>query len=132
MILEFVDKSQIEVITILGGPANINGIIRDVLTIEISKSTTYLDKLKEIFENIDNLARLYSYEEERNENDDILMNRIEIGEGYTIVVGIEEISRKVIPFPGKIVPDTYETIYQVQLAQMTYDEWIASGYNLTE
>jgi len=128
MILEFVDGTQIDVMVILGGPANINGIIRDVLTIEVSPALESLDNLNKVFNKTDNLARLYTYEEERNENYDILLNKIEIGEGYTILLGIDKVRRKINNFPGKIAPDMYEIIYQVQLAQMTYDEWIASGY----
>ena len=128
MILEFVDNNQLEVLNIMGGPANIDGIIRDVLTIEVDPDTILIGNLKNLFSDTDNLARLYTYEEELNENGDVLINRIEIGEGYTILLGVEKVNRKVIPFPGKIVPDSYECIFQVQIAQMTYDEWTASKY----
>ena len=132
MILEFLDGTQLEVITILGGPANVDGLIRDVLTVEIESGSIPLAELRLLFENAPNLSKLYTYEEERNEDDDIFMNKIEIGEGYTIVLGIETVKRKILSFPGKIVPETFEYIFQVQLAQMTYDEWIASEYSSIE
>ena len=128
-VLEFVDKSQLDIITIFGGPANINGIVRDVLSIEIDPSVISIDELNEVFSNTDNLAHLYIYEPERNENGDISNTKIEIGEGYTILLGVEEVTRKVNPFPGKIVPETYESVYIVNIAQMTYDEWISSKYS---
>lgn len=126
MILELDNNVQIEVLTILGGPVNVDGITRDVLTIEIDPDVVPMDTLKRVFGNIDSLAHLYTYEEDEDGVD--LPEKIEIGEGYTIVLGIEEETRKVTPFPGKIVPDTYETINVVTLAQMTYDEWMASKY----
>lgn len=127
MILEFNNKSQIKVMTILGGMVNVNGVNRDVLTIEIDPKFIQMDVVKRIFEDTENLSHLFTYE---SDEDGVLADeKIEIGEGYTILLGVEEVNRKIIPFPGKIVPDTFETIYEVRLAQMTYNEWIESGYN---
>lgn len=126
-ILEFKNKSQIKVMTILGGPINIDGITRDVLTIEVDPNIIDINTLRRIFEDAENISHLYTYE---SDEDCILADtRIEIGEGYTILLGIEEITRKITPFPGKIVPDSFETIYTVTLAQMTYEEWINSDYS---
>ena len=124
MILEFADGSSINVNTIIGGPISIDGITRDLLTIEIDPSSISLDTLKDIFNNNDNLAYLYTYEDNKDSN-----TRIEIGEGYTILVDISEVTRKVDKFPGKITADEFETIYSVSIAQMTYDEWISSKYS---
>ena len=128
MILEFVDESSIDVIAIFGSPVNINGTIRDVLTIEVDPATTSQNKLREIFSNTDNLAHLYTYEDEVNENDEIITSKIEIGEGYTILLNVEKEARKVEKFPGKITPDEFTSVLVVTIAQMTYDEWISSGY----
>lgn len=121
-ILEFADGTSINVITILGGPSSIDGITRDLLTIEIDPTSISLDELNSIFNNKDILCHLYTYE--NNESND----KIEIGEGYTILVNIEEVTRKIPRIPGKILPDEFETIYSVSIAQMTYDEWISSKY----
>lgn len=128
MILEFVDESSIDVIAIFGSPVNINGTIRDVLTIEVDPATTSQNKLREIFSNTDNLAHLYTYEDEVNENDEIVTSKIEIGEGYTILLNVEKETRKVEKFPGKITPDEFTSVLVVTIAQLTYDEWISSGY----
>lgn len=126
MILEFANGSKINVMTIIGGPVNLNGITRDVLTIEVDPSVVPIDNLKRIFANTSNLAHLYTYED--SEDESVADTKIEIGEGYTILISVEEITRKVNKFPGKIVEDTYETINLVTIAQMTYEEWIASEY----
>lgn len=126
MILEFTNGNSINVMTIIGGPVNFQGIIRDVLSIEVDPNEISIEELKRIFGDTSNLAYLYTYEDE--EDGVIPYTKIEIGEGYTIVVGIEEVTRKVNQIPGKIVPDVYETINLVTLAQMTYEEWMASGY----
>ena len=128
MILEFVDGSSIDVIAIFGSPVNINGTMRDVLTIDIDPNTISQNKLREIFNNTNNLAHLYTYEDEVNENDEIVTSKIEIGEGYTILLNVEKETRKVEKFPGKITPDEFTSVLVVTIAQMTYDEWIASGY----
>lgn len=129
VILEFNDGYKLNVLNIFGGPVNIDGIIRDVLTIEIDTKTDTIDNINKIFNNSANLIHLYSYESDYNENGDITDIKIEIGEGYTILLGVEEITRKVDHFSGKILPDEYETIYSVTIAQMTYEEWILAGYN---
>lgn len=128
MTLEFVDGTKIPVIAIFGGPANVEGIVRDVLTIEIDPKTISFDVVENHFKNTNNLAHLYTYEPERNEDGNLYDVKIEIGEGYTIVLGVDKITRKVNPFPGKIVPETFETVYIVTIAQMTYDEWTSSEY----
>ena len=51
MKLEFIDKSQIEVLTIFGGPSLVNGVMRDTLRIEVDPNKVNLNDLKEIFEN---------------------------------------------------------------------------------
>lgn len=129
MILEFVNKAKLAVMNIFGGPVNVDGVIRDVLTIEIDPKNTSIDDLKNIFEDQDNIAHLYTYESDYDENGNIIDTKIEIGEGYTILLGVEEVERKVNSIPGKIVPTQFETIYTVTLAQMTYDEWINSKYS---
>lgn len=127
MILEFANKSKINVLTIIGGPVNLDGITRDVLTIEIDPEVIPIETVERIFNDTKNLSHLYTYE---SDEDGVLADeRIEIGEGYTILLGIEKINRKINPFPGKIVPDTFETVCNVTLAQMTYDEWINSEYS---
>lgn len=129
MILEFKNGDQLQVMTIFGGPVTFDGITRDVLTIEIDNKTTTVDNLKHIFSNASNMTHLYTYEDTFDENGDSINIKIEIGEGYTILLGIEEITRKVDHIPGKMLPDEYETIYIVTIAQMTYDEWVEAGYN---
>lgn len=129
MILEFKNGDQLQVMTIFGGPVTFDGITRDVLTIEIDNKTTTVDNLKHIFSNTSNMTHLYTYEDTFDENGDSINIKIEIGEGYTILLGIEEITRKVDRIPGKLLPDEYETIYIVTIAQMTYDEWVEAGYN---
>jgi len=126
MVLELANAIRIDVLTILGGPVNFEGITRDVLTIEVDPKLIPIETLEKIFGDIDSLAHIYTYEEDEDGGNP---EKIEIGEGYTIVVGIDEVTRKVTPFPGKIVPVTYETINVVTLAQMTYDEWMESKYS---
>ena len=126
MILEFVDGTQIIVNTIIGGPAIVGDNTRDVLTIEIDPNSISIANLESKFHNIKNLAHLYTYEIDEETGNNC---KLEIGEGYTMVLKVESLTRVVPPFPGKISQIEYETIYIVKLAQLTYQEWMNSEYN---
>ena len=114
-VLEFMNGSKLKVIAIFGGPVNVNGIIRDVLTIEVDPKNASLYRLEGLFSNPNNLAYLHLYESGYDK-------KIEIGEGYTMLLGIEEVTEKVNQFPGKIAKPQYRTFYTVSIAQLTYDE----------
>ena len=125
MILEFVNKFRMNVKNIFGGPINVNGIIRDVLSIEIEPDDSIsINDIKAIFNNTKNLAFLYTYELDYIENGDLVNKKLQIGEGYTILLGVEEVTRKLNNFPGTIAPERFETLYIVNIAQLTYDEWM--------
>lgn len=128
-LLEFMNGSRIEVNVIFGGPVNVNGIIRDVLSIEINPKSISLTDLQTLFDNPNNLAHLYTYELECDDNDIQFKTKIEIGEGYTILLGIEEVDQLIQPFPGKITKPQSKDVYIVTIAQMTYDEWMNFEYD---
>ena len=129
MILEFADNSQIVVHDIFGGPINVDGVMRDSLTIEIPMNGNTIDGLTNTFKDTQKLTHLYTYEKRRNDRNKLVDTKIEIGEGYTIVLGINRSTRKVKTFPGRLLPNRTEDIYKVRLAQLTYEEWIKSEYN---
>lgn len=125
MILEFIDKSQIEVLTIFGGPSLVKGVMRDTLRIEVDPNKVNLNDLKEIFENKYKCLRLFTYDTDEGEN-----VKTEIGEGYCVFVSCKTEKREKIHFPGKIMPTEYEDINIVTTAQYTYDEWQELLHNL--
>lgn len=119
MILEFLDGSKMEVLSIFGGPRLINGVMRDTLRIEISPSAVKFEELRECFKNNPKTAMLYTYTEDSDTKNNI-------GEGYQIFVSISDEERKIAVVPGKMVPDEYEEVYVVTIAQMTYQEYTST------
>lgn len=119
MILEFIDKTQIEVLSIFGGPSLIKGVTRDTLRIEVDPNTTSLDTLSNLFRYGNRCLRLFTYDSDEGE-DEI---KLKIGDGYSVFVDCKEETREVIYPPGEIRQKEYETIYIVTIAQYTYEEW---------
>lgn len=118
MILEFLDKSQLDVLSIFGGPRLINGVMRDTLRIEVSPSIITFDELKASFKDNPKTATLYTYS---NFDDPTIKH--EAGIGYMIFVSITDEERRIISPPGKMVPDEFEEVFIVTIAQMTYQEY---------
>lgn len=124
MTLEFLDGSQLEVKTIIGGPKLIRGVMRDTLQIEIDPNTITIDELKEIFRDDQKCRTLYSYETVIDESTDTnTVVRNTIGEGYTIFVSILDEDRRIAQPPGLLIPDVIEEVLTVTIAQMTYAEY---------
>lgn len=121
MVLEFNDTSRLEVLTIIGGPKLINGVLRDTLEIEVDPSTINFDELKRQFKE-EKVSKLYTYVDDVDEEGNAVQVRTEIGEDYTIFVSISDEERKIVQPPGKVVPDQYEEVYIVTIAQITYAE----------
>ena len=94
MILEFVDGSQLEVSTIIGGPKLINGVLRDTLQIEVDPSTIEFNELKNKFKDNQNTSKLYTYVEDEDGN--ITDEKVEIGEDYSIFVSISDEEKKIV------------------------------------
>ena len=125
MYLEFVDGTQLECIRILGGPRTINGIERDCLSIETGMEKS-ISELASYFNDVNNMVHLYTRELAGN-----ISPKQEIGEGYLYRIDIRSEERKVKHQPGLMVPETYETIRVVNIAQLTYEEyqsWKTGGY----
>lgn len=118
MILEFLDKSQLDVLSIFGGPRLINGVMRDTLRIEVSPSIITFDELKASFKDNPKTATLYTYS---NIDDPTIKH--EAGVGYMIFVSITDEERRIISPPGKMVPDEFEEVFIITIAQMTYQEY---------
>ncbi|MCM1440760.1 MAG: hypothetical protein NC131_16400 [Roseburia sp.] len=118
MILEFIDKRQIEVLTIFGGPSLVKGITRDTLRIEVDPSRFSLKELEDLFTKKYACIRLFTYDTDEGER-----IRTEIGLGYCVFVSCQEEKREKIYFPGMIMPKEYETVNIVTIAQYTYEEW---------
>lgn len=121
MVLEFNDTSRLEVLTIIGGPKLINGVLRDTLEIEVDPSTINFDELKRQFKE-EKISKLYTYVDDIDEEGNAVQVRTEIGEDYTIFVSISDEERKIVQSPGKVLPDKYEEVYIVTIAQITYAE----------
>lgn len=127
MKLEFLDGSQIDVLTIIGGPRLIMGTMRDTLRIEVSPETIGFDELKSHFKDNPKTGMLYTYtdntttDEDGNVVTELIKN--EIGEGYKIFVSISDEERKVASPPGRLLPDRTEEVYIVTIAQLTYQEY---------
>lgn len=122
MRLEFLDGSQIEILTIIGGPRLIMGTMRDTLRIEVSPKTIGLEELKSHFKDNPKTKMLYSYTDVE-EDGQITEVKNEIGEGYTIFVSISDEERRIAAPPGRLLPDKIEEVYIVTIAQMTYQEY---------
>lgn len=122
MILEFLDKSQIEIIAIFGSPKLVMGVMRDTLNIEVSPSSISFEDLKSHFKDNPKTGTLYTYGETTDETGNIVTGKITIGEGYNIFVSITDENRKAPSPPGRLVPDKIEEVYVVSIAQMTYQE----------
>ncbi len=126
MILEFEDGQQITVKAILGGPRLVDGVMRDVLRVEIDPETMAFRDVKTLFTQPSKTNHLYTYGEEPDENGDPVVKKILSGEGYNHFVSISEERRRVIYPPGRIRPPEYEEIIAVCVAQMTYEEYKAA------
>lgn len=127
MKLEFLDGSQIDVLTIIGGPRLIMGVMRDTLRIEVSPSSIGFDELKSHFKDNPKTGMLYTYTDVNDVDEDgnpiTTSVKNEIGEGYKIFVSISDEERKVTAPPGRLLPDQVEEVYIVTIAQMTYQEY---------
>ena len=123
MILELLDGTQLEVKNIFGGPRLIDGVMRDTLRIEVDPAVIGFGDLKDLFKDNPNTALLSTYNEVTNDDGEITNVKTDIGEGYQLFVSITDTERKVTPPPGRLVPDTYEEIYIVTMAQLTYQEY---------
>ncbi|MCM1222307.1 MAG: hypothetical protein NC548_48355 [Lachnospiraceae bacterium] len=117
MLLEFENGFQLEVDNIIGGPRLVMGVLRDTLRIEVKPDVMSFRELKSLFEY--NSGVLYTIEEVDGET-----NKTLVGEGYTIFVSISDENRKVATPPGRLLPDQYEEIYAVTIAQETYQEHV--------
>jgi len=115
MLLEFENGFRLEVDNIIGGPRLVMGVLRDTLRIEVLPNVMDFKELKSLFEN--NSGNLYTIEEVDGE-----MKKSLIGEGYTILVSVSDENRKITTLPGRLLPDRYEEIYAVTVAQETYQE----------
>lgn len=125
MTLEFLDGTQLEVITIIGGPKLIGGVMRDTLQIEVDPSVATLEQLKALFKDPIKCRTLYGYNEAVDEStDQVSTVRETIGEGYTIFVSVADEERRIAAPPGYLQPDTIEEVYVVQIAQLTYAEYM--------
>ena len=116
MILEFADGTQLNVKNIFAGPRLIDGIMRDTFRIEIDPSTMGFEDIKKLFNDTNKTSLLYAYSDESND-------KTNIGEGYQLFVSITDTNRKVTPPPGRLVPITYEEVYIITMAQLTYEEY---------
>ena len=125
MILEFLDKSQIEVKAIFGSPRLILGTMRDTLNIEVSPSVCSFETLKEHFKDNPKTMFLYTYTEDSESH------RIEIGQGYKVFVSITNEIREIPNEPGKLAPVSTEEVYVVTMAQLTYQEYLLEGKGTT-
>lgn len=123
MILELLDGTQLEVKNIFGGPRLIDGIMRDTLRIEVDPAVIEFNTLKNLFEDNPNTALISTYTEVTDDNGETTNVKTDIGEGYQLFVSIADTKRKVTPPPGRLVPDTYEEVYIVTIAQLTYQEY---------
>ena len=122
MILEFANGDQIQVNAIYGSPKLINGVMRDVLRIEINPELYEFDELKSKFKDNPNTSTLYTYPEIENADNASTM-KTEIGEGYKIFVSISDEERHIQQVPGKLAPAITEEVYVVTIAQQTYEEY---------
>ena len=124
MLLKFADGSSIQVRDIFGGPRLVMGVMRDTLRIEVDPETISFEDLRNHFKNNPKTVKLYT---EMPSEDGMSEPTVsEIGEGYRIFISIAEEQKKVAAPPGKLVPEKYEDIYVVQIAQQTYEEYMAS------
>ena len=114
MILELADGTQLNIKNIFAGPKLIDGVMRDTFRIEVDPEVINFDDLKKIFSDTSRTLTMSTY------NDDV---KTCIGEGYSLFVSLSDTKRKVSPPPGKLVPDSYEEIYIVTMAQLTYQEY---------
>ena len=123
MILEFNDGSQLEILRIFGSKHLIQGVYRDVLSIQIDQSANTIDNLKSIFADSNKTNHLYTPSEDTDDKGNIINVTTEIGEGYNLLLSVEPTRIEISAMPGKIVPPKYQDIYVVSIAQMTYDEY---------
>lgn len=119
MMLEFLDGSKLQVLDIYGGPKDVLGAVRDVLTIEFDPSYTSFEELREFFIDNPNTNRLFSHIIENGEN-----VKKEIGIGYNLCVSISEIRRLIKTKPGTMEKPRIEDVYIVELGQQTYYEYM--------
>lgn len=123
MKLRFMDGKEIDVLRIYGGPKLIDGIKRDVLRIEVDPDYILFDDLKRCFENNPNTMVMYT-DSSTVENGEPITELVELGVGYTKFIS-QTIENITIPHtPGKLEPDIVQKTYIVQIAQMTYDEYL--------
>lgn len=121
-IIELMDGSSISVKRVFGGPRIVDGVKRDVLRIEFDDSVED-QVIEKTFKNNKNAFKLYTYSDTPTENGGTSSNKILMGTGYTIYLGIK-VEEKTIPHkPGLLLPDIKETIKTVELAQITYEEY---------
>ena len=123
MILEFMDGSQIEVLSIHGGPRLILGAMRDTLNIELSPEKYSFDELRNHFKDNPKTAFLYTYTEKNIYADPpVEPVRIDLGEGYKIFVSILNETKEIPKEPGKLEPPQFQEVFVVTMAQITYAE----------
>lgn len=129
MILEFLDGSQLEVLNVFGSPRLVMGVMRDTLRIEVDPKTIGFDELKSKFKDNPQTKMLYTYlTVARNDepDEDAPLEKVAVGEGYSIFVSISNEQRAITTPPGVLAPVEYEEIYAVTIAQMTYQERLLS------
>jgi hypothetical protein len=131
MILELLDGTQIEVKNIFGGPRLIDGVMRDTLRIEVDPDTIAFGVLKSYFKDNPSTALMSTYNDVE-EDGEVKSVKSDIGEGYQIFVSITDEERKVTPPPGRLVADTYEEVFIVTMAQLTYQEYTESDSTTSE
>lgn len=123
MKLEFLDGTQLEVTNIFGGPRLVMGVMRDTLRIEISPNTIEFKDLKVLFKDNPATVMLYCYTDTVDDSGNVVTEKNEIGEGYSIFVSVSDEERKVAAPPGRLAPDEIEEVFVVTIAQMTYQEY---------
>jgi hypothetical protein len=125
MLLELNDGMQLNPIAIFGGPRLVDGVLRDTLRIEFEQTGLNTTVLRSIFTDSNKTMHLYTYNDDIDEDGNVVEVKTEVGEGYCIFVSVSDETRKIMHPPGKILPDVYEDIFVVNIAQMTYDEYTA-------
>lgn len=127
MIIELMDGTQIKnVKNVYGGPKLIQGVVRDTLRIEIDGKESIKDLL-DIFTNNPNTIKMYTYNTKVNDDKSESLEKVLMGEGYTICVSIDRVTKNIPHQPGLLLPDKKEEIIEVMMAQLTYEEYTNGG-----
>lgn len=125
MIIEFLNGEQLEVNSIYGAPRLVDGVIRDVLKIEVNINNDK-SNLERLFKDNPNAFKIYSYSETPDENGGVKSTKTLMAEGYTIFISIDTEEKVIKHPPGRLLPDTKENVRVIMIAQQTYEEYQSS------